>query len=113
MTNEEFDGHLMAALHGPNAEAIAARMLVLLVPGLAPTLKDINGAVYELSVLAHLAGLKPKEPRAMIELAGTRRGFTEGIRARLRSIVGKLPDAQEHAAEIMLDLDNPREIDEP
>lgn len=107
MTNEEFEGHLMAALHGPNAEVIAAR--VLEVAGIAPAV----AATFGLLELAHLDGLtRPGSrlsPRDAMLTGARREDVREGLRSILRSLIKASDNPAEKFAELHLDPNEPED----
>jgi hypothetical protein len=114
MTNEEFDGLLMAALHGPNAAAIADRILVVAAPTLADVIagngSETRAAVFELCVLAHLDRIKSGQDLTMaMRVASAKVATSNMVRARVRKAIKNMPNADEHATAIFLDLDGPTE----
>lgn len=101
MTTEEFHGHLMAALHGPNADEIAARVLELSTQALrgdgsakagkaaaeflvAAGLADAWSTLFDLQILAHLEGLSRRNPRESMRVILAKEGIRDDIRSALR-----------------------------
>lgn len=113
MTTEEFEGHLMAVLHGPNSGKIAGRIFEVafadaavgnaLSELLGLATDDTDETVFELALLAHLSDLTPKRGDAMA-WSVKRHKALQRVRARLASLVCKHPDAQQLAETFMLDL---------
>lgn len=125
MTNEEFYGHLMAALSGPHAPEIVARIVTVAMMQaesdpiasaieeiLDAALGDIHESVQELQLLAHLEGVKGfgagrrLTTRETMEATSARvqlRGLvSQRLAARLRHLEGG-PDL---AAKMFLDLES-------
>lgn len=88
MTNEEFEGHLMSALVGPNGPAIAQRIISL--AGVPEALVEIGQLAFWNAVLHHLDGLKNRsggDARAAMRLAAATVGAREEVRTRLRKSI--------------------------
>jgi hypothetical protein len=118
MTTEEFEGHLMAVLHGPNAEKIAERVFVValankdiatilgaaVAEAVSEATAGMEESIFELAVLAHLSEVKPKRGDIM-KWAALRVDAIQRMRARLAASLRKHPEAERIANEVMLDLD--------
>jgi hypothetical protein len=117
MTTDEFEGHLMACLHGPNAEKIADLIFSVAFANkdIANVLGDAvaqticaatagtDEAIFELAVLAHLDAVKPERGNA-ITWSTRKYNALQRVRARLAASVRKHPDAERIAEAFMLDL---------
>lgn len=118
MTTEEFEGHLMACLYGPNAEKIADRIVIVALANadVAKVLGDAvaqticaatdgtDEAVFELAVFAHLSEVKPERGDIM-KWAQRKHKALQRVRARLATSLRKHPEAARIAETFMLDLD--------
>jgi len=120
MTNEEFHGMLMAALHGPHANEIAGRVLEVALSDTATEtiigtlLEQVLSSeqaehVLDLEMLAHLEGLDPFSPRTRdslknsIAIEGAKVRTRDRIRGRLRETTEKSDAGRTVAASIFLD----------
>lgn len=115
MTNEEFAGHLLAALHGPHATDIAMRTIAValeteagrqaVLDCVAPELVELWSAVTELGIHAHLSGLSQRrsDPRAAMAMIDQRMAALGLIRERLTSILAS-NDNHEMASSLGLEL---------
>jgi hypothetical protein len=128
MTNEEFEGHLMSALVGPNGPAIAAKILSLLVANPTPEslssvakavahlhdtlVSELQGTVWELATLAHLDGIKDADdrgrrlnPRQIMNAVVHRERIRGKIRDRLRAMMRETDSGRAAASAVFLTLD--------
>jgi hypothetical protein len=117
VTTDEFEGHLMAVLYGPNAEKIADRIVIVALANadVAKVLGDAvaqticaatagtDEAIFELAVFAHLSEVKP-ERADTIKWSKKRHKALQRVRARLAASVRKHPEAERIAEAFMLDL---------
>jgi hypothetical protein len=128
MTTDEFTGHLLAALHGPKAPEIAARVLTVLAeiqdgdpvaPQVAAStealatamLGDLQQSVWSLQALAHLERVNGRAMgrqltvREVIEVGTMRASLLEMVRSEIRANFREVDDGEQAAAALFLSLD--------
>lgn len=114
MTTEEFTGHLLAALHGPGANEIVARIVEVAVadPGLqervGSLLGELDSSVLDLEVLAHLDSLpKSTDARERVDqvmmVARHKQAAARVRRERLRAKLIRTEAGRKLAKQIRLD----------
>jgi hypothetical protein len=90
------------------------RILLVAAPTLAAVIgengSETRAAVFELCVLAHLDRVKSGQDVTMsMRVASAKVATGNMIRARVRKAIKNMPNADEHATAIFLDLDGPTE----